>query len=34
MADLFGMMDGAFFVSRGELLFWINSLLKVESLTY
>jgi hypothetical protein len=28
--DTIGMMEGAFFVSRSELLSWINNLLKIN----
>ena len=28
--DTIGMMEGAFFVSRGELLSWINNLLSIN----
>ena len=33
-SEAFGMMGGAFFVSRTELLDWIKSLLKVITLYY
>lgn len=29
-ADTIGMMDGAFFVGRGELLSWINDFFQLQ----
>lgn len=33
MQDSFGMMDGAYFVSRIDLLGWINDLLQVRPIS-
>ena len=30
MAEMFGMMDEAYFVSKNTILAWINDLLKVQ----
>lgn len=30
MNEAFGMMDEGYFTSRGEIINWINSLLKVD----
>lgn len=30
MADSIGMMEGAFFVSKGEIMSWVNNLLQIN----
>ena len=34
MAEMFGMMDEAYFVSKNTILAWINDLLKVQKINY
>ena len=34
MESAIGIMEGAFFVSKGEIIDWINKLLKVKKIVF